>query len=237
MGRVEALAKATAVLNRVIERRMRKWRAERKEVAVFGPRIEENPGQPYRTLVYRVARDRGGYSLCNVWNLNDTGSRPDGVARKAGEIGDAGSGVDSGNGSGKWSGRGLTAALAKRMGEAREKHPVFAEGEYHALGVIGEEYRELVHAAEHESSERIRDEASTWRGDGPAAVDGEHEEADELMTWSAVSETWLCRRQRLGNNLPCMARTRRTGMLRSIQAGRLPVGFAGSPACGAYVPL
>ena len=70
MGRVEALAKATAVLNRVIERRMRKWRAERKEVAVFGPRIEENPGQPYRTLVYRVARDRGGYSLCNVWNLN-----------------------------------------------------------------------------------------------------------------------------------------------------------------------
>lgn len=28
MGRVEALAKATAVLNRVIERRMRKWRAE-----------------------------------------------------------------------------------------------------------------------------------------------------------------------------------------------------------------
>lgn len=70
MGRVEALAKATAVLNRVIERRMRKWRAERKEVAVFGPRIEDNPGHPYRTLVYRVARDRGGYSLCNVWNLN-----------------------------------------------------------------------------------------------------------------------------------------------------------------------
>lgn len=63
-----------------------------------------------------------------------------------------------GNGSVR-SGRGLTAALAKRMGEAREKHPVFAEGKYHALGVIGEEYRELVHAVEHESPERIRDEA------------------------------------------------------------------------------
>lgn len=39
------------------------------------------------------------------------------------------------------------------------KHPVFAEGKYHALGVIGEEYRELVYAVEHETPERIRDEA------------------------------------------------------------------------------
>lgn len=70
MGRVEALAKATAVLNRAIERRMWKWRASRGEIAVFGPRINDIPGWPYRTLVYRVARDRGGYSLCNVWNLN-----------------------------------------------------------------------------------------------------------------------------------------------------------------------
>ena len=57
------------------------------------------------------------------------------------------------------SGHGLMAALAKRMGEARKKHPVFAEGKYHALGVIGEEYRELVHAVEHETPERICDEA------------------------------------------------------------------------------
>ena len=34
-----------------------------------------------------------------------------------------------------------------------------AEGKYHALGVIGEEYRELVYAVEHETPERIRDEA------------------------------------------------------------------------------
>ena len=70
MGRVEALAKTIAVLNRVIEGRMRLWRASRREVAVFGPHVEENPGLPYRTLVYRVARDFGGYSLCDVWGLN-----------------------------------------------------------------------------------------------------------------------------------------------------------------------
>ena len=51
------------------------------------------------------------------------------------------------------------AALMQRLSEARGKHPVFAEGKYHALGVIGEEYRELVYAVEHETPERIRDEA------------------------------------------------------------------------------
>lgn len=50
-------------------------------------------------------------------------------------------------------------ALMQRLSEARGKHPVFAEGKYHALGVIGEEYRELVHAVEHETPERICDEA------------------------------------------------------------------------------
>ena len=47
-------------------------------------------------------------------------------------------------------------ALMQRLSEARGKHPVFAEGKYHALGVIGGEYRELVHAVEHETPERIR---------------------------------------------------------------------------------
>lgn len=70
-----------------------------------------------------------------------------------------------GNGSVR-SGRGLTAALAKRMGEAREKHPVFAEGEYHALGVIGEEYRE-----------RIRDEDLDVAVTALRLWMGEHEEA------------------------------------------------------------
>lgn len=53
----------------------------------------------------------------------------------------------------------VLAALMRRLSEARGKHPVFAEGKYHALGVIGEEYRELVYAVEHETPERIRDEA------------------------------------------------------------------------------
>ena len=46
------------------------------------------------------------------------------------------------------------AALMQRLSEARGKHPVFAEGKYHALGVIGEEYRELVYAVEHEAYPR-----------------------------------------------------------------------------------
>lgn len=81
-----------------------------------------------------------------------------------------------GNGSAQ-AGRDLIMALAKRMGEAREKHPVFAEGKYHALGVIGEEYRELVHAVEHESPERIRDEALDVAVTALRLWMGEHEEA------------------------------------------------------------
>lgn len=60
---------------------------------------------------------------------------------------------------GAQAGRDLVAALAKRMGEARRKHPVFAEGRYHALGVIGAEYHELEKAVDYESPERMRDEA------------------------------------------------------------------------------
>ena len=47
-----------------------------------------------------------------------------------------------GNG-GQRGGAVMIAALARRMEEARKKHPVFAEGKYHALGVIGAEYEEL----------------------------------------------------------------------------------------------
>lgn len=50
-------------------------------------------------------------------------------------------------------------ALMQRLSEARGKHPVFAEGKYHALGVVGAEYHELEHAVEYETPERIRDEA------------------------------------------------------------------------------
>jgi UTP:GlnB (protein PII) uridylyltransferase len=63
-----------------------------------------------------------------------------------------------GNG-GQRDGMAIIAALARRMEEARKKHPVFAEGKYHALGVIGAEYEELVRAVERETPERVRDEA------------------------------------------------------------------------------
>ena len=63
-----------------------------------------------------------------------------------------------GNG-GQRDGMAIIAALARRMAEARKKHPVFAEGKYHALGVIGAEYEELVRAVERETPERVRDEA------------------------------------------------------------------------------
>lgn len=48
--------------------------------------------------------------------------------------------------------------MGARLDNARAKHPVFAEGKFQALGVIGGEYGELVQAVERESEERIRDE-------------------------------------------------------------------------------
>ena len=56
-------------------------------------------------------------------------------------------------------GREILFALGRRFYHARGKHPVFAEGPYHALGEVGKEYQELVQAVEHESEERQRDES------------------------------------------------------------------------------
>ena len=53
----------------------------------------------------------------------------------------------------------LFQKIEERLAHARNKHPVFAEGKYHALGVIGEEFRELEHAVIYESDERQKDEA------------------------------------------------------------------------------
>ena len=53
----------------------------------------------------------------------------------------------------------LFGTIAGRVEEARLKHPVFAEGAYHALGVIESEFHELEYAVEHESEERQKDEA------------------------------------------------------------------------------
>ena len=53
----------------------------------------------------------------------------------------------------------LFQEIAGRVGHARQKHPLFAEGKFHALGVIENEFRELEYAIEHESEDRQRDEA------------------------------------------------------------------------------
>lgn len=57
--------------------------------------------------------------------------------------------------------RGMMTIRALALGckLARRKHPLFAEGRYQALGVIGEEYRELERAVERESPERQAAEA------------------------------------------------------------------------------
>lgn len=51
-------------------------------------------------------------------------------------------------------GQQLIFMLARRLAEAREKHPHFAEGVYQGLGVVGAEYQEFVHAVEHETYDR-----------------------------------------------------------------------------------
>lgn len=63
-----------------------------------------------------------------------------------------------------------------RLLHARDKHPKFAEGKYHALGVIASEYRELKHAVERESDERAYDEALDVMVTAFRFVAGEHEE-------------------------------------------------------------
>lgn len=57
--------------------------------------------------------------------------------------------------------RGMMTIRALALGckLARRKHPEYAEGRYQALGVIGEEYRELERAVEKESPERQAAEA------------------------------------------------------------------------------
>lgn len=53
----------------------------------------------------------------------------------------------------------LLRMISGRVHHARQKHPLFAEGKFHALGVIESEFRELEYAIEHESEDRQRDEA------------------------------------------------------------------------------
>ena len=75
-----------------------------------------------------------------------------------------------GNGSAA-AGHRLIEDIARRVSEARRKHPVFAEGKYHALGVIGEEYQEVVQAVENRVYQELLDLITT----SIRAANGEHE--------------------------------------------------------------
>ena len=79
-----------------------------------------------------------------------------------------------GNGSAA-AGHRLLEAIARRVSEARRKQPVFAEGKYHALGVIGEEYQEVVQAVEKETCERMYQELLDLITTSIRAANGEHE--------------------------------------------------------------
>ena len=79
-----------------------------------------------------------------------------------------------GNGSAA-AGHRLIEDIARRMAEARQKHPVFAEGKYHALGVIGAEYEELTRSVERETPERMKDEALDVAVTALRMWAGEHE--------------------------------------------------------------
>lgn len=63
----------------------------------------------------------------------------------------------------------LYALLNNRLAEAERKHPVFSEGIYQGVGVVGEEYGELCQALNKMQGEvRVMDEAldllcTVWR--------------------------------------------------------------------------
>ena len=79
-----------------------------------------------------------------------------------------------GNGSAA-AGHRLIEDIARRVSEARRKHPVFAEGKYHALGVIGAEYQEVAQAVEKETPDRVYQELLDLITTSIRAANGEHE--------------------------------------------------------------
>lgn len=68
----------------------------------------------------------------------------------------------------------VLAALEKRLGEAREKHPRFATGSRQAINVIGGEMEELVRAQRLESRDRQVDEALDVMATCARFILGEH---------------------------------------------------------------
>lgn len=86
--------------------------------------------------------------------------------------------VGNGNARG---GEWLLFGLAGELEAAREKHPVFAEGIYEALGRVGAEYGELIQAVEKgEPGERVRQEALHLLVTTVRLLNGEYESKDGI---------------------------------------------------------
>ena len=66
------------------------------------------------------------------------------------------------------------SALSVRLGEARQKHPVFAQGAFDAFAVIREEFTEFRDAVGYESEQRQIDEALDVAATCLRFVMGEH---------------------------------------------------------------
>lgn len=78
---------------------------------------------------------------------------------------------------GEW----LLFGLAGELEAAREKHPVFAEGMYEALGRVGAEYGELIQSVEKgEPGERVRQEALHLLVTTVRLLNGEYESKDGI---------------------------------------------------------
>lgn len=71
-------------------------------------------------------------------------------------------------------GMAIFQALTMRLVHARRMHPLFAEGKYRALGVIGSEYQELEYAVGHESPQRQIEEAKDVAATVIRFLNGEH---------------------------------------------------------------
>lgn len=71
----------------------------------------------------------------------------------------------------------LFFAVTMRLVHARTKHPLYAEGRFQALGVIGAEYEELVQAVENESAYRQQEEAKDVIATCLRFLNSEHEKS------------------------------------------------------------
>lgn len=78
------------------------------------------------------------------------------------------------------SGMNVLHQIGSRLEHARTKHPVFAEGEFHALGVINSEMDELTFAVEKETEDRVTDELLDVIVTSIRMLNGEHNTKSDM---------------------------------------------------------